>query len=29
MYDDFKNDRLECIDFTNAELGDTTIIQLT
>lgn len=28
VFDDLKADRMECIDFTNAELGDAILIQL-
>ena len=29
VFEDLKNDRTDCIDFTNAELGDAIILQLT
>lgn len=29
VFDDLKNNRVDCLDFTNAELGDTIVIQLT
>ena len=29
VFDDLKNDRCDCLDFTNAQLGDATVVQLT
>lgn len=29
MFEDLRNDRLDCMDFTNAELGDAVLTQLT